>query len=252
MIELAPGRIEYLELAGRDDPALVFLHDGLGSVELWRRFPHAVQGATGRRVVAYSRYGHGGSDAPPEPRGRDFMAREAWEILPLVLERLAIVRPLLVGHSDGASIALLHASRHPAAGLVLLAPHVFVEDETLAGVRAARRAFDEGDLGKRMARYHRDPRITFDGWCGVWLDPAFRAWSIEAEVREVTAPTLLVQGESDEYGTLAQLDAIERNHAGRGERLVVPGGHAPHLDQPVAVLAAVSAFVRLVAAGHPT
>jgi pimeloyl-ACP methyl ester carboxylesterase len=219
---------------------LVLLHEGLGSVGLWRGFPAALAAATGRRVIAYSRFGHGRSALPPRPRTPAFFHEEALEVLPALLDGLGIEQPLLVGHSDGASIALVHAGRHAVEGLVLMAPHVFVEDVTVAGIRATREEFERGGLRERMARHHDDPEAAFRGWCDVWLDPAFRAWSLEPDAALVDCPVLLIQGADDEYASLEQLDRIEAAVRGPVERVVVPGGHSPHLEQPEAVLAAIS------------
>ncbi len=235
--------VEVAELPG--DPArraLVLLHEGLGSVGLWRDFPRALAGATGRRVVAYSRFGHGRSDLPPAPRTPAFFHSEALEVLPELLEAIGAPEPLLVGHSDGGSIALIHAGRHLVAGLALLAPHVVVEDVTVAAIRETRREFEDGALRERMARHHDDPDAAFRGWCDVWLDPAFGAWSLEDDAALVTAPALLIQGADDPYGSLEQLDRIEARVRGSVERLVVPGGHSPHLEHPDAVVEAIAAF----------
>jgi pimeloyl-ACP methyl ester carboxylesterase len=242
-LTVAGRRLEALELPG--DPArnaLVLLHEGLGSVGLWRDFPKALHEATGRRVIAFSRFGHGRSEPPPRPRTPAFFHEEALEVLPEVLEQLDAPEPVLVGHSDGGSIALIHAGRHPVAGIALLAPHVIVEDVTVAAIREAREAFDEGELRERMARHHDDPAAAFDGWCDVWLDPAFRDWSLEPDAEQVTCPVLLIQGAGDPYGTLDQLDRIEARVRGPVERLVVPGGHSPHLEQPDAVIRAITEF----------
>jgi pimeloyl-ACP methyl ester carboxylesterase len=223
--------------------ALVLLHEGLGSVGLWRGFPDALHEATGRRVVAFSRFGHGRSEPPRAPRTPAFFHEEALDVLPLLLEQIYAPEPILVGHSDGASIALVHASAHPVAGLVLLAPHVVVEDITVNAIRETRRQFEDGGLRERMARHHDDPDAAFHGWCDVWLDPAFRDWSLEAEAAAVTAPALLIQGGDDPYGTLDQLDRIQARLRGPVQRLVVTAGHSPHLDQPQAVVDAIAAFV---------
>jgi pimeloyl-ACP methyl ester carboxylesterase len=233
-------RIEAAQIPG--DPSrrpVVLLHEGLGSVGLWRDFPVALADASGRRVIAFSRFGHGRSDPPPRPRTPAFFHDEALDVLPQVLEQLDAAEPLLVGHSDGASIALIHAGRHPVAGIALLAPHVFVEEVTLAEIRGARAAYDSGALRERMARHHDDPDAAFGGWCDVWLDPAFRDWSLEADAARLECPTLLIQGASDPYGTLEQLDRIEARAKGAVERRVVPGGHSPHLDAREPVLAAL-------------
>lgn len=228
--------LETKELPGTE-PALVFLHEGLGSVELWRDFPACVHAATGRRVFLYSRTGHGWSDLPDRPRTPRFMHEEALDVLPRLLAEHGLDRPVLLGHSDGASIALIHASEHPVAGLVLLAPHVFVEDVTVASIEEARTVFETTDLKARMARYHRDPERTFRLWNDVWLDPAFRDWTIEDVLPRITAPTLAIQGAHDQYGTLAQLDPID------ARRVVLDCRHAPHLEAPEETLRAVTEFL---------
>jgi pimeloyl-ACP methyl ester carboxylesterase len=243
-LTVAGRRLEAVELPG--DPsrsALVLLHEGLGSVGLWRDFPQALRAASGRRVIAFSRFGHGRSEPPPLPRTPAFFHEEALEVLPEVLAQLEAPEPVLVGHSDGASIALIHAGRHPVAGIALLAPHVIVEDITLAAIREAREAFDDGGLRERMAPHHDDPAAAFNGWCDVWLDPAFGAWSLEPDAERVTCPVLLIQGADDPYGTLDQLDRIEARVHGSVERLVVPGGHSPHLEAAGEVLAALVRWV---------
>jgi pimeloyl-ACP methyl ester carboxylesterase len=243
-LTVAGRRLEAVELPGEEgERPLVLLHEGLGSVGLWRDFPQALHAATGRRVIAFSRFGHGRSQPPPRPRTPAFFHEEALEVLPQVLEQLDAHEPVLVGHSDGASIALIHAAHHPVPGIALLAPHVIVEDITVAAIREARQAFDGGELRERMARHHDDPAAAFNGWCDVWLDPAFRDWSLEPEAEAVTCPVLLIQGADDPYGTLDQLDRIEARVRGPVERLVVPGGHSPHLDAADEVLAALVRWV---------
>jgi pimeloyl-ACP methyl ester carboxylesterase len=235
--------IEAKELPGAD-PALVFLHEGLGSVELWREFPARLAAATGRRALLYSRAGHGRSRVPDTPRTPRFMHEEALDALPPLLAEHGIERPILVGHSDGGSIALIHASQHPVTGLVLLAPHVFVEDLAVASIAEARDTFERTDLRDRMARYHRDPEATFRLWNDIWLAPEFRDWSIEDVLAHVSAPVLAIQGEHDQYGTLAQIDAIEAGVAGPFARAVLDARHAPHLEAPEETLEAAIAFVR--------
>jgi pimeloyl-ACP methyl ester carboxylesterase len=243
-LEVSVGgrRLEAAEWPG-SEPALVLLHEGLGSVGLWRGFPAALHEATGRRVIAFSRFGHGRSALPPRPRTPAFFHEEALEVLPEVLRQAGAEEPVLVGHSDGGSIALIHAGRHRVSGIALMAPHVFVEDVTVAAIREARAAFDSGELRDRMARHHDDEAAAFNGWCDVWLDPAFRAWSLEGDAARVHCRTLLIQGEDDPYGTLEQLDRIQAHVKGPAERLVVPGGHSPHLDAPEAVLGALTRWL---------
>jgi pimeloyl-ACP methyl ester carboxylesterase len=257
LLDLDGGRIEYEDIPGDDArPALVFMHEGLGSIRLWRGFPARVAEATGRRAVTFARYGHGRSSLPPRPRTPAFMHEEAREVVPQVLDRLGLTEPILVGHSDGASIALIHAAESPVSGVAVLGPHVFVEDETIAGIEAARDFFQNGGLRERMARHHDDPGAAFHGWCDVWLDPAFRDWNIEEFLPAITVPVLAVQGVDDAYGTLAQIDAIERGVGGPFERVVLPGGHSPHLDQPEETVRAVVDFVgrvpALSGAGSPS
>jgi pimeloyl-ACP methyl ester carboxylesterase len=241
-LRVGDAELETVEIPGAE-PALVFLHEGLGSVGLWRDFPSRLASATGRRALVYSRAGHGQSDLPAKDRTPRFMHEEALDVLPELLRVAGVERPVLVGHSDGGSIALIHASRHPVAGLVLLAPHVFVEDVTVASIEEARETFATTDLGERMARYHRDPDRTFRLWNDIWLAPEFRAWNIEDVLGEVTAPTLLIQGRQDQYGTLAQIDAIERGIAGPVSRAVLEARHAPHLEAPAETLAAAAEFL---------
>jgi pimeloyl-ACP methyl ester carboxylesterase len=240
--------VEVADLAGdRARRALVLLHEGLGSVGLWRGFPQALHEATGRRVLAFSRFGHGRSDPPRRPRTPAFFHEEALVVLPALLAQLDAPEPLLVGHSDGGSIALIHAAHHAVSGLALLAPHVVVEDVGLEAIRATRREFEEGELRARMARHHDDPDAAFHGWCDVWLDPAMRDWSLEADAESVSAPMLLIQGADDEYASLDQLDRIEACVRGPVSRLVVPGGHSPHLEQTDAVVEAIAAFAKPLA-----
>lgn len=235
-------KLETKDLPGTE-PALVFLHEGLGSIELWRDFPDRVHAATGRRVFLYSRAGHGWSDVPAEDRTPRFMHEEALEVLPGLLAEHGIQRPVLVGHSDGGSIALIHAAEHPVSALVLVAPHVFVEDESIAGITEARAAFETGNLQERMGRYHRDPARTFRLWNDIWLAPEFRAWNIEDVLAKIDAPVLVLVGSSDQYGTLAQLEAIERGVGGLVRRVVLEAHHAPHLEVPDETVQAVLEFL---------
>lgn len=233
-------------------PTLVLLHEGLGSVSLWRDFPDRLAAATGAPVLVYSRLGYGRSDPAPRPFDLDFMHREALEELPAVLDHFGIDAPILVGHSDGASIALIHAGKagRPVTALMLEAPHVFVEEETLAGIRATDQVWTTTDLRDRLGRHHADPAHTFALWRDIWLDPRFPAWNIEDVLPGITAPTLLIQGEEDEYGTPAQVKAVAAQVPGLVELLMLPNcKHSPHRDQPQAVLAAMADFVRRVAAG---
>jgi len=247
-VELDGRSLEVLDRPGDAAmPPLVLLHEGLGSVRLWRDFPADLAGATGARVVAFSRFGHGDSDPPPRRRTPSFMHEEAEEVLPAVLGALGVEDVILVGHSDGASIALIHAASHPVRAVVAMAPHVFVEPVCLAEIREARRVYESGGLRERMARHHRDPDAAFYGWNDVWLHPDFPRWSIEDVLPEIGCPLLLIQGTQDQYGTMAQLDRISAAVAGPVERVHLACRHAPHLEAPGETLAATADFVRRVA-----
>jgi pimeloyl-ACP methyl ester carboxylesterase len=240
-------RIEYrwVGVDASAHPVVVFLHEGLGSVAMWRDFPEALCRRHGLRGLVYSRFGYGRSTPRPatERFPVDFMHREAWQALPALLEALSIRRPWLFGHSDGGSIALLHAARSPVAGLVLEAPHVFVEDLGIASIAAARAAYETTDLRARLARYHDDVDSAFRGWNDVWLDPAFRAWNIEAELDAITCPVLAVQGVGDEYGTLEQIRGIARRVPNTRLLELPDCGHSPHRDQRARLIREAGAFI---------
>ena len=239
--------LEYRRIgAAADGPTLVFLHEGLGSISQWRDFPERIVEASGLPAMVYARYGHGQSDVLRQPHGVDFMHREALESLPVLLRELGIERPILIGHSDGASIALIHAgSGHPLRGLVAMAPHVFVEDISIAGIAAAKQAFETTDLPQRLARHHRDPAGTFYGWNDIWLTPAFRDWNIESLLPAIHCPLLTIQGHGDEYGSMAQVDAIARKAGGPVAVLKLEQcGHSPQKDQPEIVAEAIAEFVK--------
>lgn len=227
----------------------MFLHEGLGSTSLWKDFPQRVVDATGCCALVYSRYGYGKSDQLTEPRTVDYMHKEALETLPQVLEGLAVRNPILIGHSDGASISIIHAASGcwPVRGLVLMAPHVFVEEITVASIAQAKTAFETTDLADKLRRHHDDPVGAFRGWNDIWLHPDFRAWSIEACLPRIVAPVLLIQGEDDQYGTMAQIEAIERQLGGSAESVVLSRcAHSPHVDQVETTLAAIAGFVESV------
>lgn len=241
LIEVPGGRVEFEDVPG--DPALaplLFLHEGLGSVGLWRGFHQRVAAATGRRAVAYSRLGHGFSELPAQKRTPRFMHEEAAEVVPALCAALGLERPVLVGHSDGASIALLVSG---ASAIVVMAPHVFVEELGLREIAVAREAFTGGDLRRRMARHHRDADATFWNWNDVWLDDAFRDWDLRPDLAAITCPVLGVQGTEDPYGSAAHVEAIRDTTRGPVELLVLPGGHAPHLEHADAVERAITRFL---------
>lgn len=228
-------------------PTLVLLHEGLGSVSLWRGFPEALAQATGCGVFAYSRAGYGQSDAADLPRPIDYMTREAVDVLPVVLDRIGFRRGILIGHSDGASIAAIHAGTFAdrrVQGIVLMAPHFFTEPEGLASIAEAKVAYETTDLPARMARHHRDADNAFRGWNDAWLNPDFAAWNIEDCIPGIVCPVLAIQGVDDQYGTMAQIDALERGLSAPFRRLDLSDcRHAPHLEQPETTLTAIAAFV---------
>ncbi|MEV5375325.1 alpha/beta hydrolase [Streptomyces nondiastaticus] len=244
-VALSRGPVEYTVLEGSPEAApLVLLHEGLGCIAMWRRFPARLAAATGRRTLVFSRHGHGSSGPAPQERTPRSLHEEAHDVLPELLGKLGIQRPVLVGHSEGASIALLHAAAHPAEAVVAIAPHLFAEERTLRGVAAARAAHDSGPLAKELAFYHQDPHTVFRRWSGLWLSEAFRGWDIEGDLAGATAPVLLVQGDSDPYGTTAHLDAAERGLGGPVQRLELAGcGHTPHLERTDEVIDAVATFL---------
>jgi pimeloyl-ACP methyl ester carboxylesterase len=245
-ITVGPGEIEYewIEAASADTQTLVMLHEGLGSVSMWRDFPRKLAAHLGCRVLVYSRHGYGQSAPLTAPRALSYMHGEALVILPELLQRLDIERPLLFGHSDGGSIALIHASRHPVRGVIALAPHVFVEDLSITNIAAAKVAFETGDLRKRLARYHADVDGVFRGWNDIWLQPDFRSWNIESFLPDIGCPVLVIQGQDDEYGTVEQMQRIARQTA-RVELQHLPDcRHSPHRDQPDRVLQAVAGWMQ--------
>lgn len=245
-VSLELHRIEGAEGAHAGSP-MVFLHEGLGSVAMWRDWPDRLCNAAGRAGVVYSRRGYGRSAPVPDVRGSgrlasDYMHREAWEVLPALLAQLDIPRPVLVGHSDGGTIALLHASRFSVEACIVMAPHVIVEDVSVASITQAREAYASG-LRERLARYHEDVDVAFWQWNDIWLSDDFRSFDIRDDCRHITAPLLAIQGEGDPYGTMAQIDEIAAN-APHTRLLKLPDcGHSPHKDQPEAVIEAIRAFL---------
>lgn len=230
----------------RPGPTLVFLHEGLGSVAMWRDFPRRLAEATALPALVYSRAGYGRSTRLTSARTPRYMHDEALIVLPALLDKLDVPDPILIGHSDGASIALIYAGAGIRAvrALVAMAPHVFVETVSISGIEDAKQAYANSDLRARLGRYHHDVDSAFLGWNDIWLSPAFRDWNIEASLPGIACPLLLVQGRDDEYGTLAQLDAIERQVSGRVERVELDDcRHSPQRDRPQATLAAITDFV---------
>jgi pimeloyl-ACP methyl ester carboxylesterase len=246
-IDIDAVRLEVLHIApGRDGPALVFLHEGLGSVAGWRNFPRTLCDRLAAPGLVYSRRGYGRSTPLAESRGTDYLHREAWDVLPQLLRHCDVPRPLLVGHSDGGSIALLYAARFDPCAIAIMAPHVFVEDVTIAGIVEARAAWDRGKLKEPLGRVHDDPDGAFFGWNDGWLNPAFRRWNIEAELPKIRCPVLAIQGHDDQYGTMEQLDRIARGVPGAHLLKLEQCGHTPQRDQPEQVMCAIEALYRRV------
>lgn len=226
-------------------PTLVFLHEALGSVALWRDFPATLAAATGLGWAAYSRRGHGRSSPLAGPRDTIYLDREAIDVLPAVLEQLGITRPILYGHSDGATIALIYAAGagEPVEGLIVEAPHSFVEEAALAGIRATLARAETGDLLQRLGKYHDHPAPIFEAWHSVWLSPEFREWRITHRLPAIVAPMLAIQGREDAYGTLRQIEVLSESGC-QVEQLILDGiGHVPHDEMPDAVIAAVRDFI---------
>lgn len=226
-------------------PIIVMLHEGLGSISMWKDFPQRVAQATGCAVLVYSRYGHGKSDRLAEKRSADFMHHEGKIVLPELLRQFALERPILLGHSDGASIALIYAGAFPERlrALILEAPHVFVEEHGLRSIAAIRTLYESTEISTKLARYHDHVDEVFYGWNDIWLDPRFREWNIEEYLGAITCPTLVIQGENDEYGTFAQVQAIQRRVPGTQTVILPSCRHSPHREQPDLTLAAISRFV---------
>jgi pimeloyl-ACP methyl ester carboxylesterase len=244
-IEVDGRRIETVRYIGSRQSTIVMLHEGLGSVSTWKDFPERVSTATRCDVLVYSRYGHGNSERLAEKRAVDFMHHEAWVVLPELLKRFAIRSPILLGHSDGASIALIYAgtAKEKPAGLILEAPHVLVEEMTVASIAAIGTAYKAGDLQTKFARHHAHADEMFWGWNDAWLDPQFRDWNIEEYLGAIPCPILVIQGEQDEYGSGAQIRAIEAAASQTESLLLANCGHAPHRDQPERTLDAIVKFV---------
>jgi pimeloyl-ACP methyl ester carboxylesterase len=240
--------LEAAKIEARDPnlPTIVMLHEGLGSVAHWKDFPLRLAEDTGAGVFVYSRYGHGGSDALTGPRAVSYMHHEARIVLPDILRKAGIERPVLLGHSDGASIAILFAGMFPdvPAGLILEAPHVFIEDIAMSSIAQVGVRYKETDLPQRLARYHANVDSPFWGWNNIWLDPDFRTWNIESFLDHIRCPVLVLQGDRDEYGTTMQIDAIQRRIPSASAIILEDCKHAPHRGRCEATLSAISQFFR--------
>lgn len=246
-------RLEYVRLPSAHPregaPAIVFLHEGLGSVSMWRDFPQKVADATGCEAVVYSRAGYGRSDPAPLPRAVGYMHDEGLAVLPALLAELDLDRPILFGHSDGGSIALICAggTDTPLAGVIAMAPHVLVEDISVTSIAQAKVAWTTTDLPARLGKYHQDVDAVFRGWNDIWLHPEFRAWNIEEYLPRIQVPVMAIQGEDDEYGTMDQIERIARGAKDVELVKLADCRHSPHKDQPQAVIDAVVEFVERIA-----
>ena len=262
-IEISGVCLEVKAIAGpRERAPLVFLHEGLGSVSMWtqrgRDWPSELCATVGRPGWVYSRRGYGQSDPVPDVRGEpgwdgfwhtgrhepDYMHLEGWHVLPALLQKLGVHKPVLVGHSDGATIALLHASRHPVTACIAIAPHVTVEDVAITAIARAKRAYEEAPSGspglrQRLAKHHADVDNAFWQWNDVWLSEAFRQFDIRSTCQTINAPLLLVQGDNDEYGTLRQLQWVQEAASHARQIVIRDCGHSPHKDQPDTLTASV-------------
>jgi pimeloyl-ACP methyl ester carboxylesterase len=243
---------------------IVFLHEGLGSVAMWRDFPMQLCQATARAGLVYSRRGYGQSDAVPDVRGAgrltpDYMHKEAWQVLPELLRLCGIQNPILLGHSDGGTIALLHAAKFEVQACIVMAPHLFVEDISIAAITQAREAYETGDLRQRLAKFHANVDCAFWQWNDIWLSPEFRNFNIEAECQQITCPILAIQGQDDPYGTMAQIDVLggtlldisskNAHYPAQNMRRVLlkieQCEHSPHRDQAGQVIQAATQFIGL-------
>src|SRR6266404_85689 len=247
-LEIGPSRLEYKMTGPRPHEAATFvlLHEGLGSVGLWGEFPMRLAEATGLGVLAYSRSGYGRSSPSVLPRRVTFMHEEARDVLPRVLDAIGLRRAILLGHSDGASIATIYAGSvedHRIRGLVLLAPHFFTEEFGIAEIARMREAYETGDLRAKLGKWHRDPDNAFYGWSGPWLDPAFRSWEIAEELAYIRVPVLIIQGEDDQYGTLRQIEVAREACTCPVEAVILPGiRHVPHREAADATMTAIVDF----------
>jgi pimeloyl-ACP methyl ester carboxylesterase len=248
-LTLGDQRLEYRMIGPRPDaaPTIVMLHEGLGCVGLWGDFPDKLQAATGAGVFVYSRAGYGQSSPVALPRPLSYMHDEARAVLPRLLEQIGFQRGLLLGHSDGASIAAIYAGSHQdhrIGGLVLIAPHFFTEDVGIASIEEARKAYETADLRARLARWHTHVDNAFKGWNGAWLDPEFRKWDITEFLTYIRVPILIVQGEDDQYGTVKQIEIAKQECYCPVEVALLPGAkHSPQREAPDATLKAISDFV---------
>ena len=255
-LDIEGQRLEYRFVGALPDkaPTLVLLHEGLGCVGLWNDFPEKLSAATGAGVFVYSRAGYGKSSPVTLPRPLSYMHDEARDILPRLLDAIGFQRGLLIGHSDGASIATVYAGRHQdhrVGGLVLIAPHFFTEDPGIASIVEAKKAYETGDLRARLSRWHADVDNAFKGWNGAWLDPGFRKWDITEFLAYIRVPVLIVQGEDDQYGTVKQIEVAQEECYCPVEVALLPGArHSPQRETPETTLKVISDFAGRVLASQ--
>jgi len=255
-LDLPPLRLEYRMIGPRPDaaPTIVTLHEGLGSVGLWGQFPDKIATATGAGVFAYSRAGYGNSTGARLPRSTSFMDEEAREVLPRVLAAIGFRRGIILGHSDGASIATIYAGSvqdHRVRGIVLIAPHFFTEEMGLAEIRRARKSFDSGALRERLKSYHADVDTAFRSWNEPWLHPDFEKWDITEALGYIRVPILIVQGENDQYGTLKQIEVAREQCFCPVEAAILPGiRHIPYREAPELTVETVAAFINRLLRDH--
>jgi pimeloyl-ACP methyl ester carboxylesterase len=254
-LTIGDSKLEY-RVAGDPNapPAIVMLHEGLGSAALWGDFPDRLAAATGVTVFAYSRAGYGASSPVALPRPLTYMQDEASTVLPALLDAIGFRRGLLLGHSDGASIATIYAGStqdHRVRGLVLIAPHFIVEDVSLVAIRDAKAAYEGGDLKTRLARWHKHVDVAFRGWNDAWLDPAFRSWDISDALAYIRVPMQVVQGESDQYGTVRQVEIAQTECYCPVEVAMIAGaGHAPQRERPDVTLDMIAGFANRILTLH--
>lgn len=251
-LTIGPHDLEYRMVGPRpgDAPTIIMLHEGLGCVGLWGDFPDRLQTATGCGVFVYSRAGYGQSSPVKLPRPLTYMHDEAREVLPKLLDEIGFRHGLLLGHSDGASIAAIYAGTHQdhrVGGLILMAPHFFTEDMGIAAILEAKKAYEATDLKSKLARWHKNPDNAFEGWNSAWLDPGFRQWDITEQLAYIRVPILIVQGEDDQYGTVRQIEvALQECYCPVEVALLPRARHSPQREEAEATLAAVSKFVARV------
>ncbi|WP_323672736.1 alpha/beta hydrolase [Candidatus Poriferisodalis multihospitum] len=239
---ISPGGIDSRHSSG-NSPVIVMLHEGLGSITQWRDLPEVLARRCGLEIIAYDRSGYGRSDPVPETYSDGFMEREATEMLPAVLDELGVRRPILVGHSDGASISLIAAGSGSVVplGVAVIAPHSFIEDICIEGIRAI--DGQRGQVISGLARHHDHPRLAFERWRDVWLTPRFRHWDIRPLLERIDCPVLVLQGEGDQYGTEAQVSTIVQSAPNASGHLLADCGHVAHRDQPERIADYLADFV---------